>query len=166
MDLTPFYRFQKRVIEFRARLPYAADTVMRAARDHIQYLVRQTEGYEGAMVTIISQDRANNILTAVLDIRDSELWFKEFGTGYVGQSSAVHWEYLPTVDLSFFSRGEMQHTHGWEYAYHPDTKAKGYWTYRGQNYYGEPALNGVSNAIIRIQYEGIPNLATWLREYL
>ena len=28
MDLTPFYRFQKRVIEFRARLPYAADTVL------------------------------------------------------------------------------------------------------------------------------------------
>ncbi|MBO4733085.1 MAG: hypothetical protein J5662_01280 [Clostridia bacterium] len=164
MDLTPLYRFTRRVTELKARVPYAADTVLRGVREHLQYLVQQT--YGDAVITVISQDRANNVLTAVLDIHAQDLWYREFGTGYVGQSSAVHWEYLPTVDLSFFSRGEMQHTHGWEYAYHPDTKAKGYWVYRGQIHYGEPALNGVSNAIIRIQYEGIPNLATWLREYL
>ncbi len=164
MDLTPLNRFTKRVTELKARVPYAADTVLRVVSETLQFLVNET--YDDATITVISQDRQNNVLTAILDVHAPDLWFREFGTGYVGQSSAVHWEYLPTVDLFFFSRGKMQHTKGWEYAYHPETKNKGFWTYRGQKYYGQIAESGVINAVVRIQYSGIPNLAEWLRMYL
>lgn len=166
MDLTPLTRFTKRVTELKARVPYAADTVLRAVRDHLQYLIQQTEGYEDARVTVLSQDRQNYVLTAILDIHMNDLWFKEFGTGYVGQSSAVHWEYVPPIDLTFFSKGETHTVHAWEHAYHPETKALGYWIYDGMKQYGEPAMNGVSNAVIRIQYDGIPNLAEWLKQYI
>ena len=164
MDLTPFNRFKKRVIELKARTPYAADTVIRGVRETLQFLVNET--YPDATIAVISQDRQSNVLTAILNVHAQELWFREFGTGDIGARSGVNWQYIPTVDLSFFSRGAQQHTKGWVYSYHPQTRKDGYWVYRGVKNYGQPAENGVTSAILRIQYEGIPNLATWLREYL
>ena len=59
-----------------------------------------------------------------------ELWFREYGTGYIGRGRYPG--QLPTIGLDFFSRKEEQHTNGWVYEYHPATRQKHGWWYGGE----------------------------------
>lgn len=169
MDLSPLTRFQKRIDDLKDKqLKLAAVRTARGVAMVIEEYVRET--YPDATVTFISIDEKAETLALLIDIHAENLWFREFGTGYVGASSpGESWEYRPTIELSFFSRGQMQHTSGWEYAYHPETQRLGGWWYRdpetGRKTFteGQVAESGVSKAIIRVKYHGIPSLAEYVR---
>ncbi len=79
----------------------------------------------------------------VITFSSPGLWFKEYGTGYVGDGTFPDDSALPTERLEFVSYGQPQHTNGWEYHYHPFTKAHGYWMFGGVKNYGQPARAGV-----------------------
>ena len=126
------------------------------------------ETYPDAVISVLSIDRQAGLITAVLDIHAEDLWFREFGTGFVG-ASTYEWAYHPENTLTFYSRGDMQSTQGWEHAYHPETKRMGGWWYldptTGKRTFteGQPALNGVGRAILRLRFNGIPGLAEFIR---
>ncbi len=170
MDLSPLKRFTKRVENLRSeKLERAVIEASRGFALTLQDYVRET--YDDATVTLIGVNEKTSTITCLFDIHADDLWFREFGTGYVGLGS-IHWEYTPSTELTFFSRGEMQHTSGWQYAYHPKTRELGGWWYldpeTGKPTFsqGQVAENGVQKAIARIKYSGIPNLAEWMRLYL
>lgn len=162
MDITPINRVLQRVQRYSGIAQNIPAVIAKYVQATLEQYVQET--YPDAIVNIIPVSNSNGVLTSILDIRDKELWFKEFGTGYVGAMSNIPWDYYPTVPLTFFSRGEMRHTQGWEYAYHPNTKRYGYWTYMGIRHYGQPAKAGATRAIIRIKYSGIPRLGELIRQ--
>ena len=163
MDLSPLNKFIDRVYKMKAAIPRLSVELVLMIQKTLEHYIKETPGYENVSVSIISIDNNNERLTAIVDVNQPGLWFTEFGTGREGIGTAM-WEYFPTVGLTFFSRGEMQHTKGWEYAYHPQTKKDFGWYYRGQFYTGEPARNGVTRAVLRIKYEGLSDmLAEWAR---
>lgn len=167
IDLTPLTRFQKRVEAYRGRrLDEAVIQSIRAVAMILTDYVKET--YPDAIVTPLLIDRQSGMITAILDVRAEDLWFREFGTGFVG-AATYDWSYHPENELTFFSRGEMQSTHGWEHAYHPETKRMGGWWYidptTGRRTFteGQPAENGVARALLRIKFGGIPQLAEFIR---
>lgn len=170
MDLTPLTRFIKKVEELKSeKLERAVIEASRGIVITLQGYIQET--YEDATVTLIGVNEKSNHIICLVDIHAKDLWFKEFGTGFVGMTFPS-WEYMPAVDLTFFSRGSVQHTSGWEYAYHPQTKKDFGWWYldpetgRPTFTQGQPAEYGVTKAILRIKYSGIPNLAEWVKMYL
>lgn len=73
------------------------------------------------------------------------LWYREFGTGFIGEGTYPDSTKLPTQTLSFDTYGGRQHwtTQGWVYHYHPITNHLGYWiTGGGAHNYGQPAQAG------------------------
>lgn len=169
MDLSPLNRFTERVNKLRAgTLETVAIRATRAVALTIRDYVREI--YDDANVSLIGANSQNGTVTAILAITAQDLWFREFGTGFVGAASPS-WEYQPTMELTFFSRGGIQHTSGWEYAYHPLTKKMLGWWYTdetGKSVFtaGQPAEHGVTSAIIRVKSYGVPGLADFIREYL
>lgn len=167
IDLAPLRRFNQRIEKYASQTDYICAMIITVVRRTLEQYIQQTKGYSTTTVSLIPVSNTSNSVTAILDIHDEGLWFKEFGTGFVGEMSMAMQDYFPSdIQLTFFSRGELQHTQGWEYAYHPQTKKDGYWTYMGVKYEGQPAQNGVTLAIVRIKYSGIPRLAEWLRQEL
>ena len=167
IDLAPLNRFNQKVNKYASQLDYICAMLITVVRRTLEEYIQQTDGYSTATVSLIPVSNTSNSVTAILDVRDEGLWFKEFGTGYVGAMSMAMQDYFPSnVELTFTSYGKQQHTSGWEYAYNPITQKQGYWTYYGVKYEGQPAGNGVTLAIVRIKFSGIPRLAEWLRQEL
>lgn len=145
-------------------LPYIERKILEYMFNDFKETVQET--YPLADVKIIAVNENNLSVTVEIEVTEAELWFKEFGTGYVGMTSlGQSYIYRPKQTLSFFSRGEWQTTQGWEYAYHPETKEKGYWVYYGEKFEGRPPKSGVTKAISRLQYLGVSR-SPQLKEYL
>ena len=164
MDLSGLTRFQKRVEKINNNLQRLDLSALRMMMLTVQRYVRET--YPNATVSLLSGNRTANTASAILDIHDYNLWFKEFGTGFEGMGTFPNWEYYPTETLTFYSRGAMQTTQGWVYAYHPDTRKQFGWYYNGHFTTGQPAQAGVTNAIVTIKYRGIPHIDIWMKDYL
>ena len=167
IDTLPLQRFKRRVETYQKRwLNEAQIQVLRALSLQLTALVRET--YPKAIVTVLSTDREAGTAKAIIDIRDEDLWYKEFGTGYKGMGT-YEWSYYPTMELTFFSRGATQHTSGWEYAYHPETQRLGGWwftnptTGKSEFTKGQVSQGGVGRALVTIKTQGIPNLAEFVR---
>lgn len=170
MDLSPLNRFIGRVEKLQKdKVERAAIEMSRAVSLTISFYVK--EYFPDASVTVFSVNQETNTISCIININAEDLWFREYGTGYKGMANSA-WEYMPTVDLSFFSRGQTQHTKGWEYAYHPKTKEEGGWWFLDPNTgkytftEGEYGKHGVTNTILRIKYHGLPELAEFVRMYL
>ena len=166
IDLTPLMRFKFQVERYQKRLVNeAAVQVVRAVSLILTDYVQET--YPDAIVTPLSIDKQAGTVTAIIDVHATDLWFREFGTGFVG-AATYDWSYHPETTLSFYSRGGPQSTVGWEHAYHPETKRMGGWWYidptTGRYTFteGQPAENGVSRALLRIRFGGIPQLAEYI----
>lgn len=71
------------------------------------------------------------------------LWFREFGTGFIGEGTYPDSTKLPTQTLSFISYNLPWTTQGWEYHYNPITQKIGYWyDSNGGVHYGQVAQAG------------------------
>lgn len=169
MDLSPLDRFTKRVEEWRyERLGNACNQISKAVQLHLQ---GEIEGYEDARVARTGLGGTQNQMVITYEISAKDLWYREFGTGFVGKSTFHNWEYLPTYPLTFFSRGTVQSTAGYTHAYHPETQRLGGWWYLNElgKYTfteGEPAEMLLTNAINRMKFNGVPGLAEYVKMYL
>lgn len=79
------------------------------------------------------------------------LWFREFGTGFVGESSYPKDNFLPQRELSFTSYGMDWTTDGWVYHYNPITVAR-----LGTNY-GQVAQAGLFQTSERLK-QNLPSI--------
>lgn len=102
----------------------------------------------------------NSYITTVT-VTAEDLWYREFGTGYLGERFDYPGE-LPTQQLTFFSMGATQQTHGWEYMYHPFTKEHKYWIFDGEKHYGHIAQAGVFNATNRVNTDALALIKFYL----
>lgn len=164
MDLKPLDKFIERINKISTNMQNLDLSTLRMLMLSVQDEVRKT--YPMATVTLVDGTRTKHTAKAIISVNDKDLWFKEFGTGAQGRTSFYNWQYTPTQTLTFFSRGQMQSTSGWEYEYHPETKKLGYWWYNGKPTDGQIAQMGVTNAIVTLKMRGLPMIEVWMRDYL
>ena len=96
-----------------------------------QIAEREYAGFDGIE---ISYEKVENGVYQLF-VAGEGLWYLEFGTGNVGESSGYPQENLPKQTLSFESpKGKPQSTQGYVY-YYPNsyTKVNGGWYYTNEN---------------------------------
>lgn len=110
--------------------------------------------YLGASVEKTDLKHIGNSYITTVTVTAEDLWFREFGTGYIGEKYDYPGD-LPEQQLTFFSMGETQTTHGWEYMYHPFTKQHKYWIFDGQRQFGHIAEAGIFTSVNRVNTDAL-----------
>ena len=157
-DLSPLTRFIEKVEKVNP-IELAGESTI-ALKQHFEWQIQ--DYYPGATVNYLSPQVTGNRVKTTLELHYPELWFKEYGTGYIGQQYPYMGE-LPKEQLRFYSRGQWQTTQGWEYAYHPDTQKQGYWTWRGQKYYGNAPVMGFAKTTNYLWFNGLKIISQYLQ---